>query len=296
MRSSAPLLRERAQSRAAGHERYRELNLALKLGGVGIRRRCLWGSGPPSDARNLPPFSHSTSVPRPRPYAAPREPQRAIDVRLIHGPVAYGLNVRSCMTTFHRSRPYCRVIASIERANRETALAAFEHRARPEKPVCPMPGGGDARLRRPSGCMRLVHAPSARYSMIPPAMLPAMPSARPSAGGRDHSLPRSVPPIVSQHARWMKACLVDRLGTTMTAAGNLDATRCPPMPRGRPARALASRQYRRITTALEAPARLERVIEVFAMRVGAIDQRGGAGIVGHAWLDRLQPTPDRMRR
>ena len=39
-------------------------------------------------------------------------------------------------------------------------------------------------------CMRLVHVPSARYSMMPDAMLPAMPSADASAGcGRRSAAP-----------------------------------------------------------------------------------------------------------
>ena len=97
-------------------------------------------------------------------------------------------------------------------------------------------------------CIRLVHAPSARYSMMPDAMLPAIPSADAIAVGGSRSAAATAP-AATQRAEdgcGMKAGLVRRHGRNQTqAAQQLDPVAIPTSNAARQAFALARGEHRR---------------------------------------------------
>ena len=130
-------------------------------------------------------------------------------------------------------------------------------------------------------CMRLVQVPSARYSMMPDAMEPTMPSASticfwssrsalPTRGRRAHR---------AEHRGRMEARLVHHLRRDEAEpAHQLDADRHA-LQRGLAVNAvpLADRQHRRHDhrAGMDRPA-LERVVEILAVRRGAVAE-GRAG-------------------
>src|SRR6516165_2344861 len=111
--------------------------------------------------------------------AAGSEPPRAVDVGMRHRPAGIRFERE------RRRHPACaevageRIVVPGGGAGEavEQSVHAFEYGARPEET-----GTGEPRRAQP-GCRRLVQAPSARYSMMPPAMEPTMPSASTSWRG-----------------------------------------------------------------------------------------------------------------
>ena len=154
----------------------------------------------------------------------------------------------------------------------------------PRKPLLPDARRVQADAAPPSpACRRLVQAPSARYSMMPPAMLPAMPE-------RIHRLPAVEPQrsprrrasTPSRPARWSdgsRPC-----GSPWASPGDSRHIASTPaaMPEQRraavAAEALAGGEHRRHDhrAAVHRPA-LEGVVEILAVRGGAVDQRGVLG-------------------
>jgi hypothetical protein len=81
------------------------------------------------------------------------------------------------------------------REGMEEAMLAFEHRPRADKPGVRHSRRAIPGLRSPAGCMRLVHAPSAKYSMMPDDMLAAIPIA--STSCRESSLSAAPTPAAA---------------------------------------------------------------------------------------------------
>src|SRR5262252_3631881 len=129
-------------------------------------------------------------------------------------------------------------------------------------------------------CRRLVHAPSARYSMMPPAMLPAIPSAsteRFLSSPNAAETPRVAAIAPSTLVGWNPALWI-----------SLGATR-ERRQRGSPvaAEALARGEHRRNDhrARVHRPA-FEGVVEILAVGRGAVDHRGVFGVEGAGVADR----------
>jgi len=92
-------------------------------------------------------------------------------------PQGYGLNASVSVTQRVPKSPVSGVVVALGgvRETVEQAVHALEHRARTDGN--PLRASSAARIpdcAAQPACSRLVQAPSARYSMIPPAMLPAI--------------------------------------------------------------------------------------------------------------------------
>ena len=211
------------------------------------------------------------------------EPARAVDVGMRHGPARIGLERERLGDPARAEIVDERAVVAGGRMREavEQAVHALEHRARPEKPGAPEQRRAQPRLRRPSG----VHAlgPGAFGEIFDDARGHAAGDAeridqlalielerRADAGRRAHG---------AEHGGGMEAGLVHELRRHQAEpAQHLDADRDAEQRRLTVRSVpLAGREHRRHDhrAGMHRPA-LEGVVEILAMRRGAVDE-GRAG-------------------
>ena len=216
--------------------------------------------------------------------AARREPPRAIDIGMRHGPARIGLECQCLRHPVLAEIADQRVVIALGGVGEavEEAVHAFEHRARTEKAGAAEQRRAQARLRRPAGVQPL--GPGALGQIFDDAAghrgdgaeridhLPRVElERRADAGRRAHG---------AEHRGRMKAGLVgERRRDEAEPAHGLDADRDAEQRRAAVELVpLAGRQHRRHDhgAGMHRPA-LERVVEILAVDRGAVDERGAGG-------------------
>ena len=170
---------EGLKANAAAHEPGREHERRRELRRIAIGRALLVGKRLPQAMNGALRHFADHLLDVAGLDAARGKPLRAIDIGMRHGPAGIRLERERLRHPLLAEIAGERFIVALRRVRKavEQPVHAFEHRARSRKPPRASSAARMPDCAAQPGCSRFVQAPSARYSMMPPAMLAAMPSA-----------------------------------------------------------------------------------------------------------------------